>query len=168
MSRYLLVAVTALALAGCGSDGGGPDPEHYIQMQVSIDGADPIDFMETCTTTRMEFDGEVYWGLEAKDIGRPLGIVITWKQTFVPGPGSYPACSGLSDISTSIVRAHPTDPDSIRISTVGEGEIIFDQVGYTSGDPIAGTFGGVRMERDDPDDTIVITAEDGVFSCRVK
>ena len=139
----------------------------FIQAQVAIEGGDTFQFREPCTTTSVDFAGETSWSAEARDVARPFGFVLSWRESFVTGPGSFGPNEGVGDLDLFLVRAHPTEPGNVRASGVSEGQVVFEQVGYEPGDAIEGTFDGIVLDRNEPDDVVHIEADSGIFRCRV-
>jgi hypothetical protein len=99
--------------------------------------------------------------LGGSDLDTGYSIAITWIRESIPQPGEYDANAG--DHRIWIGRPHPGEPGKTRLSTTSGGKIRYDNVGYEKGDVISGTFEGVELKRDDPDDTVHITLQDGVF-----
>jgi hypothetical protein len=54
------------------------------------------------------------------------------------------------------------------MSGASTGTVTFTQIDYTAGGLIEGTFADVRLDRDEPDDTVHIVFADGSFHCRVE
>lgn len=127
-----------------------------------------FEFNERCTVTPVTISDETTWSIEASDPSVSFGLVFSWKETYITGPGTHDANEGLFDLSTMVVREHPTDPTRISMSSAGEGTVVFEQIGYSPGSLIEGTFDDVRLDRDDLDDTVHILAVNGRFHCRVE
>ncbi len=164
-----MVAAAGLLAAACGGDGsgGGESSEYYVRATITLTDGQVIDFDQACNVTQADIMDESLWGIEAKDISVPIGLVFSWKESHVTGPGTHDASEGIGDFSVSVARQHPTDPSKVRISTAGDGRVTFSALDYAPGSAIDGTFDGIVMQRDEPDDQVHITADDGSFHCRV-
>ena len=59
----------------------------------------------------------------------------------------------------------PADPDGsgLKLSSASEGQVTFEE--YDPDSRVAGAITGLRMERDEPDDTIVVEIDDATFGC---
>jgi hypothetical protein len=167
--RITILSALVILLAACGGNGAGEgDPEYYIRATVTMTDGTTFEFYERCDVSDLEMSGEVTWGIQAVDPSVPVGLVISWKETWITGPGTHDVNEGLMDLTTMVVREHPTDPSQIRMSGATDGTLVFEQVGYSSGSLIDGTFDNVRLDRDEPDDTVHILATSGEFHCRVE
>ncbi|MBN2497058.1 MAG: hypothetical protein JXR96_20870 [Deltaproteobacteria bacterium] len=166
MKRCLAMAVAgALALSGCGSGDGQDVGEYAVRAHVTLTDGQEFDFAERCVVSSMDFEEKTYWGFEAKDMQRVFGLVFTWEESELGGPESFDLAD--SGLDVMIVRPHPTEPGTIRMSGAQAGSVTFSQVGYTPGDRLEGSFDGLRLDRDEPDDTVHIAVDDGSFCCRV-
>ena len=167
MKRTLLSGVALFfLLAGC-NGGTDADAEYFIRASVTMTDGSSFEFHEACVVSQTTVSDESTWGLEAMDPTVPFGLVFFWKEEYITGPGSHDVNEGLMDMSTMVVREHPTDPSQIRMSGVSEGTIVFEQIGYDTGDLIEGTFDDIRLDRDETDDTVHIQVVDGSFHCRI-
>lgn len=168
MRVTILSALICLLVACDGSGPGDDPPEFYIRATVTMTDGTTFEFNEPCRVSDLEMNDEVTWGIEAVNPAVPFGLVISWKETWITGPGTHDVSEGLMDLSTMVVREHPTDPTQIRMSGATDGTLVFEQIGYSSGDLIGGTFDNVRLDRDEPDDTVHILAVNGQFHCQVE
>lgn len=156
MRKLAVLAVGVLA-AACGDGGSGS-----VRAMVTMTDGTQFLFEESCDVSSQN----TTFGFEGIDRGRPFGVLATWDMTAVAQPGTYSADDG-DMVQMWIARPHPTEPASIRASTVSSGTITFTAVGYQSGDLIEGTFDGVTLVRTDIDDMVNIRLDDGVFTCTV-
>jgi len=165
-----VVFMLATMFCGCGGDDTSGNGDSYIRGEVTItkpQSGGGLHFDESCHVSSLEEGGEIYWGIEAKDMEYPFGVIMTWKQSLVTGPDTFQLGGGTADVSAMFIRAHPTEPGTIRMSGIGEGSVTFSAVGYDAGDVFGGTFESFLMERSDPDDTITIEMDSGSFRCQV-
>jgi len=100
----------------------------------------------------------------ADDAVEPYTISIHWDSGKVTGPGSYTPNTVGGQVQLYITRPHPTDPKKYRTSNTRHGTLIFDKVGKAKGEVTSGTFDGIRLIRDNPDDKIDLTLSEGTFS----
>jgi hypothetical protein len=159
MARKLAVGWMAIGLvaAACGDGGSGS-----VRAAVTLTDGTGIVFDESCQVSSQEN----IFGFEGVDRAAPFGILATWDRTVVAQPGTFDASdSGMALMW--VLRQHPTDASSVRISTVSSGVITFTAVGYESGDLIEGTFDDVILVRNDVDDMVNIRLDDGTFTCIV-
>ncbi len=158
MTKNLVGWVALGILAGACGDGGSGS----VSALVTLTDGTTFAFEESCEVSSQ---GSVF-GFEGVDRGMPFGILATWEQAAVAQPGTFDASnSGMALMW--VLRQHPTDASSVRISTVSSGTITFTAVGYESGDLIEGTFDDVILVRNDVDDMVNIRLDDGAFSCTV-
>lgn len=165
---YLWLGLTLLLwAAGWGCSGAdNPGHEFYISGDVTMTDSSTFRLEGQCNVRRDDSTGDILWSIEGVDTDRKFGVLISWKEAFLTNPGTYNANEGLLDLTTWILREHPTEPDQIRMSTVSSGTITFDTIGYGGGDILNGAF-DVTLDRDEPDDTVHITIQNGAFHCRV-
>jgi hypothetical protein len=155
MVKYATMIVLC---AACGGGGGGS-----VTASVTLTDGTTFTLSESCI---VDSDRST-WGFEGVDYDRPFGVVATWDRGVVSQPGTFGADDLADSVLMFLLREHPTDDTMVRVSSVNGGTITFTEVGYESGDRIAGTFDGVVLTRDDPDDMVMITVEDGAFDCEV-
>lgn len=156
----LLLAVSlSFLVSGCGDgaawcSGGGSCISAHLTF---VEAGSELDFAQPA---RIATSGDTL-SLGGSDLDTGYSVAITWQRESIPQPGEYDANFG--DHRIWIGRPHPSEPDKTRLSTTSGGKIRYDSVGYDKGDVISGTFEGVELKRDDPDDTIHITLGEGVF-----
>jgi hypothetical protein len=135
-------------------------------MIISQTSTDSFFFNEFCKISYYEIDQDKQWSIEAYDWNMPFMIGLIWNESFISGPGSFQAFEGYDELSTWIMRAHPTDPGWYSFYSVNEGIVTFTQVGYQSGDIIEGTFDQLRVYDWEADERIEV--DDGSFLFRVQ
>ncbi len=161
-----------LFVLGCG-DGAGP-------VCPAADGH--------CTTAHFSFsDGRSFWfagvaaessvgdqrTITATDAMEPYTIAIYWNQPKIEydrrltGTGVYTPNAVGGPVQLLVTRPHPTDPNRTRTSNTRHGTLTVLSIGKESGDVVSGTFEGIRLIRDKPDDKIDLTLTQGVFSVEV-
>lgn len=132
-----------------------------------------------CITAHFSFsDGKAfYFGGEAKqsavsslgsitatDPVEPYTVSIHWSQAKVTGPGQHTPNVTGGAVQLYITRPHPTNPNKYRTSNTRYGTLTFSNLGKSKGDVTSGTFEGIRLIRDNPDDKIDLTLSEGTFS----
>ena len=161
----LLPAVLFSFGAGCG---GNEAYEWYIRAQVNIvtpTSEDSFSFNERCNIRSYRIDQDIHWNIEASDMSVPFGIVINWKESRISGPGTFQVDEVYPNLVIFVARANHPEPDVITFYFVDEGIITFTQVGYQSGDIIAGTFDQLRMYDSELDENIEV--DNGTFRSQV-
>jgi hypothetical protein len=159
MKTIVMCAVAAVAAVGCGDGGGGGS----FSATVTLTDGTTFRLDQRCLVSN-EINN---WAIEGYDQERVFGAIATWDRSVVAQPGMFSADDLADSVLMFIVREHPTDPSMVRLSSVNSGSIVFTEIGYDSGDRIAGTFDDVQMMRDDPDDMVMIRLDDGAFECEV-
>ena len=165
---YLLILTATLSFIGnCGNNDAY---EWYIRAQVKIvtpTSEDSFSFDERCNITSDEIDQDIRWAIEASDMSAPFfGIAISWKESFISGPGTFQVDEGDFNLLPVIGRADPTAPGWYIYYFIDEGIITFTQVGYQSGDIIEGTFDQFRVYDWELEENIEV--DNGTFRCRVE
>ena len=163
---YLLILPsTLLYLGNCSSE---ESYEWYLQAHVNIltpTSDNSFSFYERSTINYDEMDQEIIWVISANDPSVPFGISISWKESFISGPGSFQVGEDFPDFFMMIMKIHPTEPGVIIGYFVYEGIITFTQIGYQSGDIIEGTFDQLRVHESEVDEYIEV--DDGIFRSQV-
>jgi hypothetical protein len=163
LSLSVSISVAALGASGCGDDAawcsGGASCISarltFVGAGNRLDFAHPAHIVSSSDTL----------SLGGSDLDTGYSVAITWKRESIPQPGEYDANAG--DHRIWIGRPHPSEPGKTQLSTTKGGTIRYESVGYDKGAVIMGTFDGVELKRDDPDDTIHITLSEGVFLATV-
>jgi hypothetical protein len=151
-----------------GSPGASPAPgaspsacaatEPCIEADVTMTDGTTFRFAHPAVLVR--HDGSV--SLNAHDLDAQFGISITFKPALLVAGQAYPSKTA-SPVWMSVYRAHPTNPGKMRMSSAERGTIVFDDAVTPAGDDAVGTFDGVVVERDDPEDAVKITLAAGRF-----
>lgn len=159
-----LLAGFLLASSGCSGD---KTDECRIQAIITMTDGRVVHFDEVCTKKRADLNDEISWELDARDLDVPIGLIISWRESDIPEPGSYVADTHENDLTVKIVRVNPTDPNVLHISRADEAVVDFTRVGYSSGNTIKGTFDNILLDRDEGNDVVHIHMTDGKFQFKV-
>jgi len=153
-----------LATSGCS---GEKTDECRIQATITMTDGRVVHFDEVCTKKRADLNGEISWELDARDLDVPVGLIISWRETDIPEPGTYVTSARENDLTVKIVRVNPNDLNVLHISRADEAVIEFTRVGYSSGNTVEGTFDNILLERNEGTDIVHIHMTDGEFQFKV-
>jgi hypothetical protein len=150
----------AIALV-CACGGGDDEASNLVTASAEWDG-DAVALEAECAVSE---SGDLRV-IDGVDPALDFGVSIVWNAA-TARTGVVYETEVAGTLSLHVVRPHPTEPDTVRVSSAGEGHAEFTALGTAPGDLIAGTFDDLLMTRDDPDDTITVTMTGGAFECVV-
>ena len=159
MWARMVLCVAALGACGNGASGD-------LSGLVVVNGGS-AEFASNCELQRVDSTGNgPGFGIDATDRNSDSGIFgvsLVWAAADVPGPGTYDIGLVGSPVAGFFARPHPTESSTVRLSSIDEGQVRFDD--YDPETQITGALLGLRMDRDDEDETIAIEMPDASFVC---
>jgi hypothetical protein len=92
-----------------------------------------FEYRASCDVVHIDaLEGDRVRHIESLSSGLKFGLAVSWAQSYVSGPGTYPAIDPVSDpLALSIWMMYPAadDPSELRSATVTAGSGTFTSVG---------------------------------------
>jgi len=160
--RISLVALAAIGLLACSGDetddGGGSNAgtdERHVRatFELTAGGTRELDALSFVLENAGLKD------CEGKD-SEGYGIAVAWNTDQPIAVGSY-EIDGSASSGPQLAVSFPKPSGGYRISLITNGMV---DVSTFGGGVVEGTFGGITLTPDDPDDA-VSAIEDGAFRC---
>jgi hypothetical protein len=171
--RWLTLACTLAfpVLGGCGddSDGSGGSLQAHV-VHTDKDGTQTFEFDASTAMDHQQSGSTDLWEIAAVDSG-VFAVHLMLSPEQITKAGDYTTDTNLLDQHLQIWLGYPSPdkPGSERVSSTDGGtKVTFEELGYSAGDRVAGTFDRVLMDREADDGTpFTYEVTQGVFEAFV-